>query len=257
MGLARQFGPHIPFLRRYARALTGSQTAGDEFVRAALTELAESPSQINHDLPSRIALYQLFHKVAGSPTHDKASSDVKIHDLRLQSLAPVQRQAFLLTATEGFSRADAAAVLGRSEDEIESLVCEALHEIENALTTRVLIIEDEPVIAADLESLVEDLGHEVTGNATTYREAITLARQIPPGLILCDIQLADNSSGIDAANDILAEINVPVVFITAFPERLLTGKRPEPAYLITKPFQENMVKATIGQALFFHSRELA
>lgn len=257
MGLASQFGPHIPFLRRYARALTGSQSTGDELVRAALRELADNPALINHDAPSRVALYRLFHIVVGSPSGTLAGASGEIHDIRLQSLAPVQRQAFLLTATEGFNRADAAAILDRDEDEIETLISEALHEIENALATRVLIIEDEPVIAADLESLVGDLGHDVTGNATTYREAVTLARQVPPGLILCDIQLADNSSGIDAANDILADIDVPVIFITAFPERLLTGDRPEPAYLITKPFQENTVKAAIGQALFFHPRELA
>ncbi len=256
MGLASQFGPHIPFLRRYARALTGNQSAGDELVRAALSELADNPSLINHDIPSRVSLYQLFHTVVGAPSNGNIRTSGNIHDIRMQSLAPVQRQAFLLTATEGFNRADAAAILGRNKDEIETLVAEALHEIENALATRVLIIEDEPVIAADLESLVGDLGHDVTGNATTYGEAVTLARQIPPGLILCDIQLADNSSGIDAANDILTDIDVPVIFITAFPERLLTGDRPEPAYLITKPFQENTVKAAIGQALFFHPREL-
>ena len=72
-----------------------------------------------------------------------------------------------------------------------------------------------------------------------------------PGLVLADIQLADDSSGIDAVKDILAEFSVPVIFITAFPERLLTGERPEPTFLITKPFQRSTVKAAISQALFF------
>ena len=66
-----------------------------------------------------------------------------------------------------------------------------------------------------------------------------------------DIQLADDSSGIDAVKDILHEFKVPVIFITAFPERLLTGERPEPTFLITKPFQRSTVKAQIAQALFF------
>ena len=73
-----------------------------------------------------------------------------------------------------------------------------------------------------------------------------------PGLVLADIQLADGSSGIDAVKDILGRFDVPVIFITAFPERLLTGERPEPTFLITKPFQPETVKAAIGQALFFH-----
>jgi len=115
----------------------------------------------------------------------------------------------------------------------------------------VLIIEDEPIIAADLAHLVEDLGHRLAGSAATRRAAVDMAKRLQPGLILCDVQLADNSSGIDAIQDILQEMNVPVIFITAFPERLLTGERPEPTYLITKPFQDDTVKAAISQALFF------
>jgi CheY-like chemotaxis protein len=72
-----------------------------------------------------------------------------------------------------------------------------------------------------------------------------------PGLVLADIQLADGSSGLDAVNEMLKSFSVPVVFITAYPERLLTGERPEPAFLITKPFQPETVKAVISQALFF------
>jgi CheY-like chemotaxis protein len=115
----------------------------------------------------------------------------------------------------------------------------------------VLIIEDEPIIAMDIETIVRDLGHNVTGVAVTRDEAVAQARQSPPGLVLADIQLADDSSGIDAVKDILAEFSVPVIFITAFPERLLTGTRPEPTFLITKPFQRSTVKAAIAQALFF------
>ena len=115
----------------------------------------------------------------------------------------------------------------------------------------VLIIEDEPIIAMDIETIVRDLGHNVTGVAVTRDEAVTQAREHPPGLVLADIQLADDSSGIDAVKDILAEFSVPVIFITAFPERLLTGTRPEPTFLITKPFQRSTVKAAIAQALFF------
>ena len=114
-----------------------------------------------------------------------------------------------------------------------------------------LIIEDEPIIAMDIETIVRDLGHNVTGVAVTRDEAVSQARQNPPGLVLADIQLADDSSGIDAVKDILAEFSVPVIFITAFPERLLTGTRPEPTFLITKPFQRSTVKAAIAQALFF------
>ena len=135
---------------------------------------------------------------------------------------------------------------------VRDLVDEAGRELAADMATEILIIEDEPLIAMDLEALVEGLGHNVIGVARTRTEAIKIAGEGKrPGLILADIQLADGSSGLDAVRDILAMFEVPVIFITSFPERLLTGKRPEPTFLITKPFQRSTVKAAISQALFF------
>jgi len=260
MSLVQNLAPHLPFLRRYARALTGSQESGDAYILASLEALAADPDKIDKDASPRVALYHFFHVIWGTTgarlETDRPSGDSVSE--RLQKLAPIQRQAFLLTALEGFSRSEAAFILGVTEGEQAELERAAITEIEAQLSTRVLIIEDEPIIAADLESLVDELGHEVIGNATTYTEAMALVKAEPPGLVLCDIQLADGSSGIDAANDILKDFDVPIIFITAFPERLLTGERPEPTFLIPKPFQENTVKAAIGQALFFHpARESA
>ena len=120
-------------------------------------------------------------------------------------------------------------------------------------TTSVLIIEDEPLISMQLEDLVNGLGHEICGTAATRGQALQVVAERRPGLVLADIQLADGSSGLDAVDDILKLGDVPVIFITAYPERLLTGDRPEPTYLITKPFQEPTVRAAISQALFFNS----
>jgi len=169
-------------------------------------------------------------------------------------IAPRSRQAFLLTAVEGFSPSEAAEILATDFGEVERLISEAQREIDAELATSVLIIEDEPVIAADIEALVRELGHRVTAVAATRSEARAAVARETPGLVLADIQLADGSSGIDAVKDILAQSDVPVIFITAFPERLLTGERPEPTFLITKPFQPETVKAAMGQALFFHPR---
>lgn len=259
MNLVQNLAPHLPFLRRYARALTGNQESGDAYIRASLEALVASPDKMAAEGDPRVALYRFFHVVWGTTGAqlDKGTGG-DVATARLQKLAPIQRQAFLLTALEGFSRSEAAHILGVSEGELAELERAAIAEIEAELSTKVLIIEDEPIIAADLESLVEELGHRVIGNATTYDEAMAMVKSEMPGLILCDIQLADGSSGIDAANDILKDNDVPIIFITAFPERLLTGDRPEPTFLIPKPFQENTVKAAIGQALFFHpARETA
>ncbi len=256
MSLVQKLGPHLPFLRRYARALTGTQKSGDSYVKAALQALASGTHELD-DLPPRVALYRLFHAIwgaTGAQLETVPESATTISE-RVLRIPPRHRQAFLLTALEGFSPEEAAQILGERPEALRDLISRAQSDIENVLATDVLIIEDEPVIAADIEALVHDLGHRVTTVATTRTEAVKAVKAARPGLVLADIQLADGSSGIDAVNDILRGMDVPVIFITAFPERLLTGDKPEPAFMITKPFQPETVKAAIGQALFFHEEK--
>jgi CheY-like chemotaxis protein/DNA-directed RNA polymerase specialized sigma24 family protein len=259
MSLGQDLAPHLPFLRRYARALTGSQAHGDAFVRATLEAIVASPEDFPRDIEPRLGLYRIFHAIWSTanieegeePGFGGPESAEDIAHARLSRITPLSRQALLLTSLEGFSTEDAGFLIGATSAEIDNLVAEAMVEIERQTHADVLIIEDEPIIAMDIEMIVRDLGHNVTGVAVTRSEAVAQARQSPPTLVLADIQLADDSSGIDAVRDILAEFTVPVIFITAFPERLLTGARPEPTFLITKPFQRATVKAAISQALFF------
>jgi CheY-like chemotaxis protein len=255
MGLLERLAPHLPYMRRYARALTGEQSAGDAYVRASLEALAAGERSLPPHLTPRVALYHVFHTIwDGTGAQLEARNDNNFEDAsgRLMRIAPRSRQAFLLTALEGFNPSEAGQILGASAGEIEVLISEAQSEIDAELATEVLIIEDEPVIAADIEALVKELGHKVLDVASTRKEALEAVARATPGLVLADIQLADGSSGIDAVKDILGRFDIPVIFITAFPERLLTGERPEPTFLITKPFQPETVKAAIGQALFFH-----
>ena len=256
MSLLERLAPHLPYIRRYARALTGDQRTGDNYVRVALEALAAGEKSLDSRLTPRVALYHVFHAIwCSSGAQLEAPEDEADRDepaRRLMRIAPRSRQAFLLTALEGFTPSETAQILDSTFEEVESLIAEAQTEIDAELATDVLIIEDEPVIAADIEGLVRELGHQVIDIAATRKEATEAALRKRPGLVLADIQLADGSSGIDAVKDILARFDVPVIFITAFPERLLTGERPEPTFLITKPFQPETVKAAIGQALFFH-----
>jgi len=260
MSLGQQLAPHLPFLRRYGRALTGSQEHGDRYVRAALEAIVAAPEEFPRDVDPRLGLYRTFQAIWQSANADEgetlaAGGDVSnqeaIARARLARMTPLSRQALLLTAMEGFTPEDTAYLIDVENEDVEKLVADALAEIEKQTRSRVLIIEDEPIIAMDIETIVRDLGHDVTGVAVTRDEAVAAAMADRPGLVLADIQLADDSSGIDAVKDILAEFQVPVIFITAFPERLLTGERPEPTFLITKPFQRSTVKAAISQALFF------
>jgi DNA-directed RNA polymerase specialized sigma24 family protein/CheY-like chemotaxis protein len=249
----------LPFLRRYARALTGSQLSGDAYVSAALETLVQDQSLFPRDVEPRIALYQVFTRIWSSvrvnlETEKTSTGAMATANRTLEALAPLSRQVFLLVSVEGFSAEDTARILGISEQEVAAAIDEAGRELAGIVATDVLIIEDEPIIAMDLEALVESLGHRICGVARTQKEAVSLASRTKPGLVLADIQLADGSSGLDAVNDILGLFDVPVIFITAYPERLLTGERPEPVFLISKPFQTQTVKAIVSQALFFGTR---
>jgi DNA-directed RNA polymerase specialized sigma24 family protein/CheY-like chemotaxis protein len=254
VSLSQTIAPHLPFLRRYARALTGSQQSGDAYVAAVLEVLIEDPSAIETEDDPRVGLYRTFTKLWNSMGVNGAS-EAGLKKLpaeqRITQITPRPRQAFLLIALEGFSEPDAARILDIDVPTVRSLMEGAGRELASEIATDVLIIEDEPLIAMDIEGLVENLGHGVIGIARTHAEAIQVAKKQRPGLILADIQLADGSSGLDAVNELLKSFDVPVIFITAYPERLLTGERPEPAFLITKPFLPEMVKAMISQALFF------
>jgi CheY-like chemotaxis protein len=260
MSITALVAPQLPFLRRYARALSGNQTSGDSYVVAMLEALIADPSIFDTRLDPRIAVYKLFSKVWNSIPLNASREQITpgaVAERRLEAITPLPRQAFLITAMEGFAPVEAAEILSLDMEELSRLLDQAGREIGEQVSSSVLIIEDEPIIAMDLEALVTGLGHRVTGNARTHREAVALAKAERPGLVLADIRLADGSSGLDAVNEILESFDVPVIFITAYPESLLTGQRPEPTFLIAKPFREDMVKAVVSQALFFDAAATA
>ena len=256
MSLSATITPHLPFLRRFSRAVSGSQQSGDALVAAMLEAIIADISVFPQASSERIALYKLFASLFTSisirvPNESAPSAWEQRAAANLGAIAPRARQAFLLVAVEGFGNDEAAEILDVSVEEFANLLSQASAEISRQVATDILIIEDEPLIAMDIEEMVESLGHRVVGTARTHAEATALFNKTQPRMVLADIQLADGSSGIDAVNEILTISSVPVIFITAFPERLLTGERPEPAFLVTKPFNPDMVKALISQALFF------
>lgn len=257
MSLGEEIRGHLPFLRRYARALTGSQQHGDNFVHTTLEAIVAAPDEFDQGHGTRIDLYRNFHRIwesafiADGEGDDERDPVIRAANQRLARITPLGRQILLLNALEGFSVEETAAITGTHNGLVEMLLAEAVEEMDRESRTSVLIIEDEPLIAMELEAIVRSLGHRVAGIATTHDDAVAAFEDSDAGLVLADIQLADGSSGIDAVQDILALAPVPAIFITAFPERLLTGHRVEPTFLISKPFRENTVRAAISQSLLF------
>lgn len=257
--LTQAIAAELPFLRRYARALTGSQSSGDAYSAATLEAILEDRSVFESGLSPKVALFRVFHKIW-------ASSAAQIEDApegleskaqkHLANLTSGTREALLLRSIERFDVGEIAQIMGNDSTEVSKLLEIAHNEMSQSVAGRVLIIEDEAIIAMDIESIVAEMGHTVLGTARTRSAAVEMAKTQKPDLVLADIQLADNSSGIDAVNDILgSHPETPVIFITAFPERLLTGERPEPAFLISKPYAEDQVRSAVSQAMFFSSTE--
>ncbi len=256
MNMTETLAPHLPYLRRYARALMGTQELGDAQVRKTLSALLSGERQLPEGVSPKLGLYQTFQSIwsgNAEPVGDAQNSyETTRPDNLLKAISASGRAALLLTSVEAFSLEEASFILGVNPEDLERNILDTQDVIDRLLASRVLIIEDEPIIALDLENLLTELGHEVVATAATRDEAVAKARLERPGLVLADINLGEGGSGIDAVSEILESFDIPVIFVTAYPERLLTGERPEPTYMIAKPFLPETIQATVSQALFFH-----
>lgn len=254
-----QIAKHVPYLRRFARALSGSRPLGDAFVSETLKALIDGRVGLIEGV-GRLPLYRAFFQIwQRLDLHDTliGGSDEMGVDRRLQALVPISRLVFLLARMEGFEPSDIAVICDRRPEEIERLLLEAERALDAQLRTRVLIIEDEWLIASDLTRIVEECGHQVVGIAARRDTAVAQAKILKPGLILADVQLDETVGGIRAVEEILDFAAVPVVFVTGHSDRLLTGTGLEPTYVVGKPYVEATLKAVISQALFFRSVEEA
>jgi CheY-like chemotaxis protein/DNA-directed RNA polymerase specialized sigma24 family protein len=256
---------NVRYLRRYARALHGSQQAGDTYVRLCLEALLIQRDALLATQEIKLQLFRLFHEVWRAVDFSpeeliRAAPELDIDfsiKARLEAIPAAERQVLLLTALENFSLPDVAYILDLSQAEVENLLDKAWRSISEQISTTVLIIEDDPLIADEISVIIGEMGHVTIGIATDQGKAIALARQKKPGLILADIDLGGGGSGLVAVQQILKSIDVPIIFITAHPEHLLTGERPEPTYLITKPYRVSALRVTVSQALSLKKSETA
>lgn len=236
MWMADRVEKLVPYLRRYARAATGDTAMGDACVERVLQRLIERSfeSEFDHDAIDRERLYKML--------------DAEL-DKNAGSEAARARRALLLVAVENLPRTVARRILGVTADQLEDFLAMAESDFAASTATSMLIIEDEPLIAAQLKRIAEGLGHKVIGIATRADQAITLSRGQKPDIVLCDIHLSDGSLGTDAIAEMKLPENVPVLYVTAYPEKYLATTNEGPSYLIAKPFDPEYLKAVIGHAL--------
>ncbi len=238
----------LPYARRYARALSGSQATGDKLVADGLSSmLAATPAPGN---PRHLLYASVTRSFQRRPETPGAAAAAAGDQPRLaEGLSERQRQLLLLTSLEEVSLDAAATILGLTAEEASTALAEARERLRASAATEVLIIEDEPIIAMDLEELVQGCGHRVVGVASSEREAVAIAERTRPGLILADINLGAGGDGASAVSHILLHHYAPVIFVTAYPERLLTGQAVEPAFVITKPFEPLTLAIATYQAV--------
>lgn len=249
----------IPHLRRYARIVTGLQETGDAWVERCIAHFMETPGNTTLETGGtlKFLLFRMLHQVGRDLTAaDESTPAGGLKDMLRQALSrlpSLERQLLLLVVTEGFTPEEAGEILDIPQTRAQRMLSEARQELKHGTTVSILIIEDEPLIAMDLAQTVEDMGYRVSGTANRESKAVAAAEAAPPALILADIQLLDGDSGINAVRQILEKFDVPVVFVTGYPERLLSGHTPEPTYVVTKPFEPESLKLTIEQALSHHA----
>ena len=244
---------HVPYLRRHARLLTGSTEVGDEYVRLCLELIVAEPERLEGD-DLRAQLFAAFHTAWGAlnlpqparPADPMSQEERLAHGIT--KLAPLERRVLLLAAVENLPLDQVGRILGLDETEARELLAKSRLDLGRHTSASALIIEDEPIIAMELSQIVTEMGLTVSAAVAGQQQAVDVASQAL-ALVLADIQLAGDGSGLVAAREILQRYDVPVVFVTGFPERLLTGDGLEPAFVVAKPFTEAALKATIAHAL--------
>jgi CheY-like chemotaxis protein len=233
----------VPYARRYARALTGSQSSGDHLVAESLREMLASTPPLDDAQREQFPRLDLYERVT------RRFNAMPRLQAQMEGLTSLQRQLLLLTSLEELSVEDAAPIVAMSHEQAMAELASGRRSLREAAATDVLIIEDEPIIAMDIEELVRNCGHRVVGMAATEQEAVAIAKRERPGLILADINLGAGGDGTSAVARILQHHQAPVIFVTAYPERLLTGNSVEPAFVITKPFEPITLAIATYQAV--------
>jgi len=245
---------HLPELRRYAHLLTGASGAGDDLVERCLQRVVRGSAAIDPKAPL-CGLLRAFHEAnpvapVSPPRRVQEGGGLEERTLRaLSELSQRERAVMLLSGTLKLAEDDIAEILRMPPAEVHAALIDARTRTARAMLGHVLIIEDDFLLASELASIVEAAGRDVCGPAASYDEAVRIAADCEPGLVLADIQLRDGRfAGIDAADAIARRHAASVVFVTAYPERLARRGEPEPVSVLPKPFDHAALRDTITRS---------
>lgn len=258
---ANELYDHLPFLRRYARALTGSTERGDDLVTRGVEVAMMAPSRFGLDKGegARLSLYALLHLLFDEDR--ETGADDERHEGRpvasphpieraLATLPELYRRMYLLITLEELSQAEAAQVLHLTAADALVTLKEARERVRSALTQRVLVVEDNPVLAMEIGELVADMGHVVCGTAVNEQEALELLEAESPTLALLDVRLADGGSGVEIARRLRRVRSLRTIFVTAFDGDLEELGARHLGQIVRKPFTNDAIRAAISRAVF-------
>lgn len=231
-------------LRRYAFCLLGNRFLSDMAVEAALNSLVSDVMTVSGRAISRLDLYRKVNELARTSLQKgKVSASVGsgLH-ARLLRLTEEQRQVTALHAVIGFPYGDIASVMGTSESHLRTAYALSMLALRQK-PLAVLIIEDEALIARELQEIVTNLGLTVAGMAKNRAEALRIAGQSKPQLILADYKLKGDT-GVDVVKAIRANMDANVIYVTAHPEAVAAeGERRD--LIISKPFNIRTVERAV------------
>ena len=238
----------LTMLRLYAHNVIGDHEVGDEMVCDLVQALTHQMTTDPDFSLSKVGLYialdrHILPKAEAKPAKLQFSGP-------LQKMSREERRASLLHFSGGFSLEETASIMGCDGRTVYSLIESATAASLLPVRTGVLILEDEPHVAALLGLLVEQSGHWVAGTAHTHSEAVNVAMQTEFGLIISDMKLADGSLGTRAVEEILLRKKqaIPVVYITAHPALVQEAISDEAPFLIRKPFDIWNVRNAVNRA---------
>lgn len=247
---ARQLNEHLPYLRRYARALTGSIHDGDDLVMRCVEAAMLAPTRFGVPDRSRAALYALLHLLFDTNGEGRPSSSPHPIERALATLPEPERRLYLLTTLERLTMAEAARVMVMPPEKAIEAVRRARDALRERMTARVLVVEDNPVIALDLQTVVADMGHEVCGTAAGEKQALALAEETKPTLALMDIRLAAGDDGIAVARQMRERLGLKVIFVTAFASELERQRLEHLGTVVQKPFSAQDIRDAISRMVF-------